>query len=162
MAEVVGLAASIIAVAELAEGVVRLCKAYIDGVKDAPRDLRVILVEVSTLKGLLDSIALLKDTPLLVEHHDLLSAQVDQIHETLLEVDGLLGESQVKLSTGKRQKVALSLSTLAWPLKKPRIMQRLEDISKCKSTISLILLADTKYVLLSPILILNPPFNIKQ
>ena len=74
-------------------------------------------------------------------------AQTEHLRETLAEIERLLGENEVEKPGSKRRKITRSLSTLAWPIKKPRIMQRLEDIGKCKSTISLILLADTRCVL---------------
>ena len=50
---------SAIAVVQLADRIAELCKAYITGVKDAPADLRAILIEVGSLKCVLEVIELL-------------------------------------------------------------------------------------------------------
>lgn len=49
------VAAASIAVVQIADRVLTLCKAYIDGVRDAPDDFRLILIEVSSLKPILKS-----------------------------------------------------------------------------------------------------------
>jgi hypothetical protein len=50
MAEVIGLAASIIAVVQLADRITSVCKSLIETVKDYPRDLRLIFVEIGPLR----------------------------------------------------------------------------------------------------------------
>lgn len=46
MAEAVGLAGSIIAVVQLADSIVRVCKLCIEGLKDCPHYIRTILIEI--------------------------------------------------------------------------------------------------------------------
>jgi len=43
--DLLSAAASIIAVVQIADRIVALCKAYITGVNDAPTELRAILIE---------------------------------------------------------------------------------------------------------------------
>jgi hypothetical protein len=56
MAEAVALSAGIIAIFQIADRVIGLCKLYIETVRDAPSDLRTILLETSTMKTILDNV----------------------------------------------------------------------------------------------------------
>jgi hypothetical protein len=52
-------AASVIAVVQIADRIIDLCRAYITGVKDAPAELRAILIAVGSVKCVLEVIELL-------------------------------------------------------------------------------------------------------
>ena len=52
-------AAPIIAIIMISDRVIGLCKYYIGGLKDAPADLRAILIETSTLKTILENVQFL-------------------------------------------------------------------------------------------------------
>jgi hypothetical protein len=56
MADPVSLGASIVALIEIAERVIRTCKHYIDAVKDAPRDMQIIIRGVTSLRAIIDSL----------------------------------------------------------------------------------------------------------
>jgi hypothetical protein len=60
MAEAVGLGASIIAIYQIADRLIGLCKFYIETVHDAPSDLRKILIEMSALKTIFQDLEFLK------------------------------------------------------------------------------------------------------
>jgi hypothetical protein len=62
MAEALGIAASIIAVVQITDRVIHLCKFWLGSLKDAPADIRIILLEVSTLRTILDTIHFVSDT----------------------------------------------------------------------------------------------------
>jgi hypothetical protein len=53
--EPLSAASSVIAVVQIADRIIDLCKAYITGVIDAPADLRSILIEVGSVIELLES-----------------------------------------------------------------------------------------------------------
>ncbi|KAK7423247.1 hypothetical protein QQZ08_009143 [Neonectria magnoliae] len=59
MAEAIGLAASIIAVVDPSLKVISKCKDIIETAKEAPRDLRTILVEISSLRSTLENLQFL-------------------------------------------------------------------------------------------------------
>ncbi|KAK7915225.1 hypothetical protein PG985_012928 [Apiospora marii] len=59
MAEALGVAASVIAVIELTNRVVELCRAYLGSATEASRDLRRILAEVSAVKAILENLQFL-------------------------------------------------------------------------------------------------------
>ena len=54
--------AGIIAVVQVADRIVELCRFYIGAVDDYPKDLRSILIETSTLKALFENIKFLIDS----------------------------------------------------------------------------------------------------
>jgi len=60
MAEAIGLGASIIAIYQIADRLIGLCKFYIETVQDALSDLRKILVEMSALKTIFQDLEFLK------------------------------------------------------------------------------------------------------
>jgi len=53
--------ASLDALFHLADRVIGLCKLYIRAAKDAPSDLRVILIEITAVKVLLDNLKFLAE-----------------------------------------------------------------------------------------------------
>ena len=61
MAQVLALGASVIAVIQMCDSIINITKQYIEAVKDAPRDLHVIRIEVSTLKAVFESLQVLRD-----------------------------------------------------------------------------------------------------
>src|ERR1044071_9966728 len=60
MAEALAVGASVIAVAQAAERIASLCKFYIENLQGCPQDIRVILIETSTVKVLFDSLELFR------------------------------------------------------------------------------------------------------
>jgi hypothetical protein len=59
MAEI-GVAASVIAIIQISGEVIKLCKFYIETSRDAASDLRIILLETSTLKTIYENIDFLR------------------------------------------------------------------------------------------------------
>ncbi|KAK1491717.1 L-galactose dehydrogenase [Colletotrichum abscissum] len=59
MAEAFGLVASVFATIQIADRVVSICKHYIENVRDAPSDLRTILVECSSVGAVLQNVEFL-------------------------------------------------------------------------------------------------------
>lgn len=55
-AELLAFAASIAAFIQLADRVITLSKFYLEALEDCPRDIRVLFIEVSSLKGILESL----------------------------------------------------------------------------------------------------------
>lgn len=156
MAEALAIGASIIALIQVADRVIKLCKFFISAVRDAPQDLRAILIEILLIKTVFKSLRFLAD------------AGVDNLSVTLC---GLVGPNSVvgaciravqdleslfpshyiespKDPTGeaKRRKRDFSqaLNVLAWPLKVNRARKLLEEIGRHKATITLALTAESR------------------
>lgn len=60
IAEAIAVVASIIAIIQISDRVISSCKFYIQAASDTPSELRAILVEISTLKSLLESLQFLE------------------------------------------------------------------------------------------------------
>lgn len=135
-------AASVIAVVQIADRIIDLCKAYITGVKDAPSELRAILIEVGSVKCVLEVIELLdtsgnKSGTCAVEILEKLQGPLEGCKEALKSLEALFPPQLGSSAKGKRQRLALSLTTLAWPFKREKAMKLLEEVGRHKSTISL-------------------------
>ena len=146
MAEAVALSASIIAIFQIADRVIGLCKLYIETVRDAPSDLRTILIETSTMKTILENVQFLMSC------NNRPSAMLDVLYgadgpiegcrSAIAKMEGLFPSGYAqghKGSRSKRQKVKASLATLAWPLKESRARKLMEEVIRYKSTINLAL-----------------------
>jgi hypothetical protein len=135
--------ANVFAVIQIADRIVALCKAYITGVNDAPFDLRTILIEVGSLKCVLEVVKLLdgsceaESTGNSVAILEKLRGPLDGCKEAMKSLEALFPSQTESPVSGKRQRLALSLASLAWPFKRDKAFKLLEEIGRHKSTISL-------------------------
>ncbi|KAK5652809.1 hypothetical protein OQA88_9475 [Cercophora sp. LCS_1] len=150
--EALGVAASIIAVVQISKQIINTCTKYIEGINDAPKDLRYILIEVSTLKGLFEPLKILigvdAETAVLQAQ---LTAPVEGCLKALSELDALIGTFDMFESSehesddrgprpGRKRRRLVNLKMqLAWPLKQDRAKRLLELLGVYKSTINLLL-----------------------
>ncbi|PMD59680.1 uncharacterized protein K444DRAFT_529781, partial [Hyaloscypha bicolor E] len=136
-------AASVIAVVQIADRIIDLCRAYITGVKDAPAELRAILIEVGSVKCVLEVIELLDTSGEAeiafqgVEILEKLQGPLEGCKEALNSLEGLFPPQSENAATRKRKRLAISLTTLAWPFKREKAFKLLEEIGRHKSTIAL-------------------------
>ncbi len=146
--------ASIIATIQIADRIITTCKSYITTVRDAPNDLLAIVIEVGSVKCVLELLdALVSNVPDSSSDVSCILQQLKGDHGPLEEcmkalqaLGSLLPEHTESVSNGKRRKIILSLSHLAWPLKESKARKLLEDIGRYKATISLALTTETVYV----------------
>ncbi|KAK0667272.1 hypothetical protein QBC41DRAFT_254570, partial [Cercophora samala] len=143
------LAASVIAVVQVAGQVMKLCKQYIGAIQDVPADLRHMLIEISTLKGLFDSLNILVDTETISQYVIALQAPAIGCRVVLGELEKLLADSGIEntVPNGKKgvrfQRVITSTwATLTWPQKRSQAQKMLTELTSYKNTISLVLTAD--------------------
>ncbi|MCJ1452479.1 hypothetical protein MMC28_002822 [Mycoblastus sanguinarius] len=59
MAEAIAVGASVIAIIQISDRIIGLCKFYIESARDASSDLRVILIETSKLKTVFENLKFL-------------------------------------------------------------------------------------------------------
>jgi hypothetical protein len=158
MAEVLGVVSSAVAVIQIASGVIKLCKLYIKNVKDAPHDLRLILVEITGLKAMLETVQFLVNTDgnsssnlmkslgsqdgTLSTCKQLLEDLQKLFPDTSLPRNGMEPPSKRR----KSEKVKDAWTALAWPLKVSKCKKLLEEIQRQKSTINLAISAESRYV----------------
>ena len=152
--EALGAVASVIAVVQIAESVIKLCKVYITGVQDAPTELRAILIEVGSVKCVLETLQLLgssagSNSVELLKALEGLNGPVEECGEALKALEALFPVPSRSLAKGKWQMAALTLETLAWPFKRGKAQKLLEEIGRHKATISLCLMTESRLVYFS-------------
>ncbi|KAK3689399.1 hypothetical protein B0T22DRAFT_513785 [Podospora appendiculata] len=141
MAEAIALAASVTAIVQIADRVIGVCKHYIRTARDAPSDLRTILVETSTLKTYQTDVS--ASVGKLVGD----SGPIQLCLQAMAELESLLSSSETasarpSQTRTKRQRVKETITALAWPLKEFRARKLLEDVTRCKETVTLALSAE--------------------
>ena len=151
MAEAVAFGASVIAILQISDRIIGLCKFYIGAAQDAPADIRVILLEVSTLNTVVKSLQFLatcngvvSDAVRSLGDRD---GPIDGCRRAVADLEKLFplgcsmdGDTQPK---SKKQKVEATLAALAWPLKANKAKRLLDEVMRYKATISLALTAET-------------------
>jgi hypothetical protein len=147
MAEAIALAASVMAVLQLAERIASICKFYIGEVEDYHRGLRLIYVEVASLKVVFEGLSFLDEDE--KEKNPMLQAlrgedgpirgcekALEKLKELFPPIPRALEES---LSHQKDGKFRMALARLAWPTKASTATRLLGEIMQYKSTISIAL-----------------------
>ncbi|KAF2677735.1 hypothetical protein K458DRAFT_279402, partial [Lentithecium fluviatile CBS 122367] len=145
MAEVFGVVAGSLTVLEITAKVVKQCKTLMETAHDAPRELRHIFIEVSSLKAVLENLEFLtqpefSDTAQSVADVNGVvegcRSAVDEISKVL---DGLSLTNTSHVVPGKRQRIKGSLQ---WCLKESKTRKLLDEIMKHKTTLTLALLKE--------------------
>ncbi|KAK3370926.1 hypothetical protein B0T24DRAFT_627387 [Lasiosphaeria ovina] len=145
------IAASIFAAIQIADRVISLCKFYLELASDAPSDLRVILIEASALKAILDNIQFLASNghgPVTLNTLIGKEGPVEGCRKALHQMSGLFPSESAQRTSGtrsKRQKVAATLHTLAWPFKETRARKLLAEVVQHKTTLNLALTVDISH-----------------
>lgn len=129
--EVAGASASIIAIVQLVEKIISTCRWYLTTARDAPNDLRTIMIEVASLKSILDTHRL---SPILENLKDR-DGPLEACRRELVILDTLVSSAPLPGTGPKRRKVLLSATALAWPLKETKARKLLENIGRHKATI---------------------------
>jgi hypothetical protein len=143
MAEALGVVASAIAVIQISQQVIRLCKLYIESLSsEAPSSLRAVLIEVSTLKAVLEDLEFLSNcdsfTPDLQNRLAASDRPIEGCRAAIAALEKQFPKESVQSGQNgsKRQRVK---AALAWPLKHGRVQELLQQISSHKADIQLAL-----------------------
>jgi hypothetical protein len=127
-----GVAASIVSLLQLAGTVIK----YLNGLKDASEDIKRLVVELCTVRGLLLTI---KD----------LVSEDSILHGSLQEQDGVFSQIEASLQLLASKLGGYSTSTtlrvgtrIRWPLRKDEVKDILSAIERQKSLLSLALQND--------------------
>ncbi|KAH8686369.1 hypothetical protein BGZ61DRAFT_454381 [Ilyonectria robusta] len=140
--------ASIFAVVQIADRVISLCKYYLELSRDAPTDLRAILIETSALRTILDNIQFLASSghgPTTLNTLTRDDGPIEGCRKTLNQLDGLFSSDYLHQTSGnrsKRRKVKATLTTLAWPFKENTARKLLVEVVQHKTTLNLALTVD--------------------
>ncbi|KAF2006078.1 hypothetical protein P154DRAFT_482839, partial [Amniculicola lignicola CBS 123094] len=148
VAETLGIVGSIIAIVQISKTIIVACQFYIDTINDAPSDLRVILIEVSTLKGIAKSLQYLTKPNVansaLLDQLASVTGPIEGCKKALKDLERLFPPTSVatKGQGSKRRKLDAAIAALAWPLKAGKAKRLLQEIVQHKTTINLALTAE--------------------
>lgn len=144
------LAASVITVIQLSERVISLCKRYVTSMKDAPKDLRIIMMEAGSVKSVVSNLDFFMSTWATGDMLDILrglegpEGPIEGCRKALVALEKLFPSEVASNATDtKRGATKISYAKLAWPFKEEKARKILDDIVRCKGTISLALTTDT-------------------
>lgn len=148
MAELLAFASSITAFIQLADRVISLSKFYLEALKDCPREIQVLFVEVSSLKGILESVDFLVQNPLGDYCNNLLqqlagrNGLIEGCRRSLEDLQKLLPQ-HIRGTGDKRYNMSAIARILAWPLKRERAGKLLQEVSQYKTSINIALTAES-------------------
>jgi hypothetical protein len=152
MAEAIAFVASVAGIIQIADRIIQLCKFYIETARDAPSDLRAILIETSTIKTILENLQFLLDAgtnSLSPSLQTLLCGEDGPIQgclRAIKQLEALFPSVSVprgKPGPSKRAKLENTMKSLAWPFKESRAKKLLAELILYKSTISLALTTES-------------------
>lgn len=150
------IAASVIAVIGLADKIISLCQGYVATVKDAPSDLRTIMVEAGSLKSVVTSLEFFLSTCTwgtgnmlpIVKSLEGPEGPLEGSRNALMALEKLFPSAADHNATGaERRATTISYAKLAWPFKEEKARKILNDIARYKASISLALTTDTAYAI---------------
>jgi hypothetical protein len=143
MADLLSIGASVIAFIQLADSVIRLCKDCIEAIKDGPKDMQMIIGEVTSLRAIIESFSavdLHANTIKLVPSLFEVTGPIEACRRCLSTLQGLLPADIPEVSRGKLRKI--TFAELAWPAKQSKARKLLAEISGHKSTLLLAITGD--------------------
>ncbi|SPQ18400.1 6876165c-5d0b-49cc-8881-80a601c66a56 [Thermothielavioides terrestris] len=142
----VSATANIVAIVQAANRVITLCKKFLEAVRDAPSDIRLVLVEISTLRAVLDNLHFLaSESGRSTAALDALARDhgpIEGCRKAILELEHLLPSESI-LSTESKTKALLS--AISWTLKDSKAKALLDELRGYKSTITLALTTDSVF-----------------
>lgn len=148
------ITASVIAVIGLAGKIISLCQGYVNTMKDAPSDLRTIMIETGSLKSVVTSLEFFLSSwgpgnmLHIVKSLEGPEGPLEASRKALVALEKLFPPAADQNATGtKRRVTAISYAKLAWPFKEEKARKILNDIARYKVTISLALTTDTAYAI---------------
>ena len=140
MAEIILAGPALIAVIQISDSIVGLCKHYIETVHGYPSDLKTILVEISFLKTALENLKTLApcsgNTSDQSQRSHRSKDPVEECLRLVQELEKLFPSDiqQCSNDTSKRQKMKATFAQLAWPLKESKARKLLDLIRPLKET----------------------------
>lgn len=149
MAETVGREASLMAVMQLADSILSICKLCIENLEDCPKDFPAILLELSSARALFDSLnfAVLHDAPSAEFLGELggPNGAIQACHAAVEELESPLSyddSTRTRRKKTNREKAHNLLRALASPLEQDKCKALLALIAQHKTTIGTALLIE--------------------
>jgi hypothetical protein len=147
------ITASIIAIVGLADKIISSCRSYLSTIRDAPSDLRSILIEVSSVKSVAEN----PEFPAIQGADGDLSRILQDLNgpdgpihgcrAALMKLEKRFPPTTMRSSTDAKRKVTdISLAQLAWPFQRHHAVELLDQISRYRNVISLSMICDMALV----------------
>ncbi|KAI1032372.1 hypothetical protein LB504_013200 [Fusarium proliferatum] len=144
MTEALGVASSVIAVVDLSAKVFSLCLRYSREVKNAKDDIEKLHEEVATFQTAAKELQTLVEGPRgkeLKVSRQLMSA----IEDGCSRLEDL--EKRLQPSTRRKRMSRFGIRALKWPFESKEVKGTIEDLERCRTTISLALNIDQTVIL---------------
>lgn len=151
MAEAIAVVASVVAVIQITDRIANFCRHYLGSVRDAPSDIRLILLETTALNTIFENLRFLNtckqaDVSKAVRSLAAPNGPIEGCKRAVTELEQLLPTEHTSHQTRswwKKRKAKVTLTSLAWPMKESNARKLLEEIGRCKLTINLALSTDS-------------------
>jgi hypothetical protein len=148
MAEIVAFGASVVAFIQLADRVISVSKFYLEALDDCPHDIKTVLIEITSLKALLESLKFLiglkndaAPTSSFLSHLGGQGGPIEGCRDAVTMLEKLI-PPQTRAPAQKRRKTENLLKCLAWPLHQTKATKLLAEISRYKDSITLAITID--------------------
>ncbi|KAM0347540.1 hypothetical protein ACHAP4_011340, partial [Fusarium culmorum] len=144
MAEALGVVSSVIAVVDLSAKVFALCLQYSQEVKDAKDDIEKLREELATFQATTKELQALVEGP---RGKELKASQQlkSAVENSRLRLEEL--EKQLQPSTRRKRMSRFGIRALKWPFDSKEVKGTIEDLERCRGTISLALNIDQTAIL---------------
>lgn len=146
MAEAIALGASVIAILQITDRLIGICKFYIESAGEGTRDLHAILLEASILKTIFETLDFLRKrndgVSTLLDALSGKNGPIENCRRSIKKLDELfpaVDSERAQRVQSRKDKAIIFWNALAWPLKKEKAKKLLEEITQCKTTITLAL-----------------------
>ena len=138
------ITASVIAVIGLAGQIISRCNSYLSAVKEAHNDLCNILIEVGTVKCILETLKLRLHLSPVFQSVNAVNSPLKGCESALKALLKLFPAELGHSGKRKRDGSLPAYTELAWPFKQGKVRKLLEDIARYKATITLIITTDVR------------------
>ena len=150
MAEPVSIVASVIAIIQISDRVINICRHYISTMKDAPSDIQTIVSEIATLKIIFERLEdLVKPdgcgSSQLVDVLTSDDGPIKGCHRSITQLEALLSQDNSMAEGSKKRK--LNLAALAWPLKQNKVNKLRADMARYRDIVALAINTESMYAL---------------
>lgn len=148
MVEPIGLIGTLIAIVQISGLLVSICYEYRSSVKNAPREVSLILDEATSVRNIIERLLGILDAS---DSSDLpalqsISDSGGPLQKCLTELLNLKLDLTAYLQNAKNLKQKMIKSTWTWPMKRTEVKKKLEAIEKAKAILELAISTDNVYV----------------
>lgn len=141
---------TVIAIIQIAARVIELSRHYIGTIRDAPSEIRSILLETSMLQTVLKHIEFLTScneaVSTTLSNLSQPDGPIQHCQKILTDLVGLFPADVISTRNGDgswKEKRTSMIARLAWPLKEPKAQKLLQELGRYKSAINLALTTDS-------------------